>query len=214
MIVAISHQKGGVGKSTIAWNLTVLFSQLLPTVIIDLDTQQSLTQTNQIRQSLGLVPLEVKHVANAGELAMHIERDVPYKLTIIDSGGFDSAYNRVAIAGSDLIITPISDKPFDLMGLQKYEEILKSLSEIQKETIKTNVLFNNLNPAMKNFGDLIEFICMSEHFELMTSVIRQRVDIANSIGVGKSIKEFRIFSKADQEFDALFEEVKEKLNIV
>jgi len=214
MIVAISHQKGGVGKSTIAWNLAVLFSQLLPTVIIDLDTQQSLTQTNQIRQSLGLVPLEVKHVANAGELAMHIERDVAHRLTIIDSGGFDSAYNRVAIAGSDLIITPISDKPFDLMGLQKYEEILKSLSEIQKETIKTNVLFNNLNPAMKNFGDLIEFICMSEHFELMTSVIRQRVDIANSIGVGKSIKEFRIFSKADQEFDALFEEVKEKLNIV
>jgi cellulose biosynthesis protein BcsQ len=67
---------------------------------------------------------------------------------------------------------------------------------------------------MKNFGNLIEFICMSEHFELMTSVIRQRVDIANSIGVGKSIKEFRIFSKADQEFDALFEEVKLKLNIV
>lgn len=214
MIVAISHQKGGVGKSTIAWNLAVLFSQIIPTVIIDLDTQQSLTQTNQIRESQGLTPLEVKHVTNAGELAMHIERDVAQRLTIIDSGGFDSAFNRVAIAGSDLIITPISDKPFDLMGLQKYEEILKSLSEIQKETIKTNVLFNNLNPAMKNFGDLIEFVCMSEHFELMTSVIRQRVDIANSIGVGKSIKEFRIFSKADQEFDTLFEEVKEKLNIV
>jgi chromosome partitioning protein len=214
MILAISHQKGGVGKSTIAWNLAVLFSQIIPTVIIDLDTQQSLTQTNQIRESQGLTPLEVKHVENAGELAMHIERDVAQRLTIIDSGGFDSAFNRVAIAGSDLIITPISDKPFDLMGLQKYEEILKSLSEIQNETIKTNVLFNNLNPAMKNFGDLIEFVCMSEHFELMTSVIRQRVDIANSIGVGKSIKEFRIFSKADQEFDALFEEVKEKLNIV
>jgi len=214
MIVTISHQKGGVGKSTIAWNLAVLFSQIIPTVIIDLDTQQSLTQTNQIRESQGLTPLEVKHVENAGELAMHIERDVAQRLTIIDSGGFDSTFNRVAIAGSDLTITPISDKPFDLMGLQKYEEILKSLSEIQNETIKTNVLFNNLNPAMKNFGDLIEFVCMSEHFELMTSVIRQRVDIANSIGVGKSIKEFRIFSKADQEFDALFEEVKEKLNIV
>lgn len=100
------------------------------------------------------------------------------------------------------------------MGLQKYEEILKSLSEIQKETIQTNILFNNLNPSMKNFGDLIEFVCMSEHFNLMTSIVRQRVDIANSIGVGKSIKEFRVFSKADQEFDALFEEVKEKLNII
>ena len=153
------------------------------------------------------------HIGNAGELAQYIEKDSKDKLTIIDSGGFDRAFNRVAIVGSDMLITPVSDKPFDLMGLQKYEEILKSLSGIQKETIKTNILFNNLNPAMKNFGDLIEFICSSEHFELMTSVLRQRVDISNSIGLGKSVKEYRIFSKADREFDDLFYEIKKKINI-
>ncbi|MDQ1339985.1 MAG: chromosome partitioning protein, partial [Campylobacterota bacterium] len=54
----------------------------------------------------------------------------------------------------------------------------------------------------------------SEHFELMTSVLRQRVDISNSIGAGKSVKEYRIFSKADREFDELFEEIKLKLDIV
>lgn len=213
MILTISHQKGGVGKSTIAWNIAVHFSKLLPTTIIDLDTQQSLTQTNQIRESVGLEPLKIMHIGNAGELAQYIEKDSKDKLTIIDSGGFDSAFNRVAIVGSDMLITPVSDKPFDLMGLQKYEEILKSLSGIQKETIKTNILFNNLNPAMKNFGDLIEFICSSEHFELMTSVLRQRVDISNSIGVGKSVKEYRIFSKADREFDDLFDEIQKKINI-
>lgn len=213
MILTISHQKGGVGKSTIAWNIAVHFSKLLPTTIIDLDTQQSLTQTNQIRESVGLEPLKIMQISNAGELAQYIEKDSQERLTIIDSGGFDSAFNRVAIVGSDLLITPVSDKPFDLMGLQKYEEILKSLSTIQKEIIKTNILFNNLNPAMKNFGDLIEFICSSEHFELMTSVLRQRVDISNSIGAGKSVKEYRIFSKADREFDELFEEIQKKINI-
>lgn len=213
MILTISHQKGGVGKSTIAWNIAVHFSKLLPTTIIDLDTQQSLTQTNQIRESVGLEPLNIMQISNAGELAQYIEKDSQERLTIVDSGGFDSAFNRVAIVGSDMLITPVSDKPFDLMGLQKYEEILKSLSAIQKETIKTNILFNNLNPAMKNFGDLIEFICSSEHFELMTSVLRQRVDISNSIGAGKSVKEYRIFSKADREFDELFEEIQKKINI-
>lgn len=214
MIVTLSHQKGGVGKSTIAWNLAVNLSKKIDTYVVDLDMQRSLSVTNSIRTEQGFEPLNMLHFGNAGELAKHIEEDSDDKLTIIDSGGFDSAFNRLAIVASDLLITPISDKPFDLMGLQKYEEILKTLSDIQGGTIKTYVVFNNLNPALKNFGDLIEFVCMSDHFELMTSVLRQRVDVANSVGVGKSVKEYRIFSKADQEFDELCQEVKEKLNIL
>ena len=214
MIITLSHQKGGVGKSTIAWNLAVHFSKLLPTTVIDLDTQQSLTTTNEIRIDQGLTPLKIKHFKSADELASYVEGDKSDELTIIDSGGFDSTFNRIAILGSDLLITPVSDKPFDLMGLQKYEEILASLSNIQGELVQSHILFNNLNPALKNYGDLIEFVCSSEHFELMISVLRQRVDIANSIGVGKSIKEFRQFSKADREFDELFEEIKSKLDIV
>ncbi|MFY9143426.1 ParA family protein [Sulfuricurvum sp.] len=213
MILTLSHQKGGVGKSTIAWNLAVSFSKIIPTRIIDLDTQRSLTVTNALRQEHNLQPIPMLHFNTAGELAEYADADSDDVLTIIDSGGFDSAFNRVAIIASDLLITPVSDKPFDLMGLQKYEEILKSLSEIQGETIKTHILFNNINPAMKRFGDLIDFVCASDHFELLIPILRQRVDIANSVGEGKSIKEYRIFSRADQEMDELFEEVKSILNI-
>lgn len=213
MILTLSHQKGGVGKSTVAWNLAVYFSKIIDTRIIDLDTQRSLTVTNALRNEQGLTPIKMLHFNTAEELAEYAQNDSEDVLTIIDSGGFDSAYNRVAIIASDLLITPVSDKPFDLMGLQKYEEILKSLSDIQGETIKTHVLFNNINPAMKRFGDLVEFICLSDHFELLTSVLRQRVDIAHSVGEGKSIKEYRIFSKADQEMDELFDEIKSILNI-
>lgn len=213
MIVTLSHQKGGVGKSTVAWNLAVYFSGIMETRIVDLDTQRSLTVTNALRHEQGLSPIPMIYFNTAEELAEYAAADSDNVLTIIDSGGFDSAFNRVAIIASDLLITPVSDKPFDLMGLQKYEEILKSLSVIQGETIKTHVLFNNINPAMKRFGDLVDFICTSEHFELMVSILRQRVDIAHSVGEGKSIKEYRIFSKADQEMDELFSEVKSILNI-
>lgn len=213
MILTLSHQKGGVGKSTVAWNLAVSFSKIMDTRIIDLDTQRSLTVTNALRREHSLSPIQMLHFNTAEELAEYAAADSDDVLTIIDSGGFDSAFNRVAIIASDLLITPVSDKPFDLMGLQKYEEILKSLSEIQGETIKTHILFNNINPAMKRFGDLIDFVCTSEYFELLVSILRQRVDIANSVGEGKSIKEYRIFSRADQEMDDLFEEVKSILNI-
>ncbi|WP_295054606.1 ParA family protein [Sulfuricurvum sp.] len=213
MILTLSHQKGGVGKSTVAWNLAVYFSGIIQTRIVDLDTQRSLTVTNALRHEQGLSPIPMIHFNTAEELAEYAAADSDDVLTIIDSGGFDSAFNRVAIIASDLLITPVSDKPFDLMGLQKYEEILKSLSVIQGETIKTHILFNNINPGMKRFGELVDFICMSEHFELMVSILRQRVDIAHSVGEGKSIKEYRIFSKADQEMDELISEVKSILNI-
>lgn len=213
MIITLSHQKGGVGKSTVAWNLAILFSRFKPTRIVDLDTQRSLTVTNALRSENNLNALEMLHFSSAEELAEYAAHDTDETVTIIDSGGFDSAFNRVAIMASDLLITPVSDKPFDLMGLQKYEEILKSLSDIQGETLKTHVLFNNINPSMKRFGDLIDFVCMSDHFELLTSVVRQRVDLAHSVGEGKSIKEYRIFSRADQEIDELFDEVKSILDI-
>jgi chromosome partitioning protein len=213
VIVTLSHQKGGVGKSTIAWNLAANLSEALPVQIVDLDTQRSLTVTNSIRKDQGLEPFEMLHFQNAGELAAHIEADSDDRLTIIDSGGFDSAFNRLAIVASDLLITPVSDKPFDLMGLQKYEEILKTLSEIQGETLKTHIVFNNLNPALRRFGDIVDFVCLSEHFELMTSVLRQRVDVANSVGAGKSVREYRRFSRADQEFEAFCDEVKAELDI-
>lgn len=213
MILTLSHQKGGVGKSTIAWNLAVNFSNIINTRIVDLDTQRSLTVTNALRHENGLASIPMIHFDTAEELAQYAADDSDDILTIIDSGGFDSAFNRVAIIASDLLITPVSDKPFDLMGLQKYEEVLKSLSVIQGECIKTHILFNNINPAMKRFGELVDFICMSEHFELMVSILRQRVDIAHSVGEGKSIKEYRAFSRADQEMDELFMEVKSILNI-
>jgi len=213
MILTLSHQKGGVGKSTVAWNLAVYFSGIMDTRIVDLDTQRSLTVTNALRKEHNLPSIKMIHFNTAEELAEYAAADSDDVLTIIDSGGFDSAFNRIAIIASDLLITPVSDKPFDLMGLQKYEEILKSLSVIQGETIKTHVLFNNINPAMKRFGELVDFICTSEHFELMVSILRQRVDIAHSVGEGKSIKEYRIFSKADQEMDDLIAEVKSILNI-
>ena len=103
MILTLSHQKGGVGKSTVAWNLAVNFSKIIPTRIVDLDTQRSLTVTNALRSEQGFEPLTMLHFNTAEELAEYVAKDSEETLTIIDSGGFDSAFNRIAIIASDLL---------------------------------------------------------------------------------------------------------------
>ena len=50
MIIAISHQKGGVGKSTIAFNLAVWLSKSYKIEVIDLDVQNTITHINKIRE--------------------------------------------------------------------------------------------------------------------------------------------------------------------
>ncbi|WP_345988724.1 ParA family protein [Sulfurimonas sp. HSL1-2] len=214
MILTLSHQKGGVGKSTIAWNLALEFSKFLPVTVIDLDMQRSMSAANRIRTDKGMAPLDICHFGDADEFVHYIEKDHEGRLTIIDSGGFDSSFNRIAIMASDVLLTPVSDKPFDLLGLQKYEEILEALSGFQEKTIKTHVVLNNLNPALRNFGDVMEFVLMSEYFELMTSVLRQRVDFSNSVGVGKSVIEHAPQGRAALEMKALCKEIGEILNIL
>jgi len=213
LILTLSHQKGGVGKSTIAWNLAIEFAKELPVHVIDLDMQKSLSAANSIRSANELQALSIHSFSDENDFIAFIENDRDDELIIIDSGGFDSTFNRVAIMASDLLLTPVSDKPFDILGLQSYEEILASLSAIEKSTLSTHVIFNNLNPALKNYGDVMDFVMMSDHFELMLSVLRQRVDFSNSIGHGKSITEYRPQSKAAMEFLELKNEIAAKLNI-
>ena len=63
MIIAISHQKGGVGKSTIAWNLAIALQKKYKVELVYLDIQKTLTYTNKIRknQTIYILPKYVYH---------------------------------------------------------------------------------------------------------------------------------------------------------
>ena len=106
-IITIAHQKGGVGKSTIALNLAVELSKKYNLKVIDLDYQKSITIFNETRKEKKLKPLNIIHIENQKELIDVLKNS--NELILIDSGGFDSDLNRIAIIGADLVITPVSN---------------------------------------------------------------------------------------------------------
>jgi len=213
MIISVSHQKGGVGKSTIAFNLAVELSRKNKVEVIDLDVQNTITHTNKIRKENNLNELKILYISNEKEFKNYVEKDTKKKITIIDSGGFDSSLNRLAIFYSDIVITPVSDRFNEISGLMKYIEIINELNRITGEDIKVNVLLNNINPNIKNFDGLQKFIQKNKELKLMKSILRQRADYDKATWKGKSVNEFNKKSKAAAEFIKLTKEIKAKLGL-
>ena len=213
MIIAISHQKGGVGKSTIAWNLAIALQKKYSVELVDLDIQKTLTYTNEIRkQNTKYSPLNILTFSHAEDLKRYINNDSDDKLSIIDLGGFDSTMNRIAIITADVVITPVSDKSFELLGLKSFEAILSQLNDLIDGELKVKVLLNNINPQKSKLSKLKTFIEKSSHFELLDTVLRTRVAYDKSAGTGKSVQEYKKDSKAAYEIKDLVKEVRKILN--
>jgi len=214
MIIVVSHQKGGVGKSTIAWNLATSLQEKYNVELVDLDIQRTLTYANEIRkQHKKLTPLSIKHFETPEDLKKYIQGDNDERMSIVDVGGFDSSMNRLALVLADIIITPVSDKSFELLGIKTFEKIISQLNELVDHDIKVKVLLNNLNPQKSKLDGLKNFITKSPYFELLDTVLRNRTDYDKSAGEGKNVIEYKSESKAAKEIKNLTKEIKKILNI-
>ena len=214
MIIVVSHQKGGVGKSTIAWNLATNLQKKYQVELVDLDIQRTLTYANEIRKRhKELTPLTIRHFDTPEDLKKYIQGDSKKRLSIIDVGGFDSSMNRLALVLADIIITPVSDKSFELLGIKTFEKIISQLDELVEHHIKVKVLLNNLNPKKSKLDSLKIFITKSPYFELLDTILRNRTDYDKSAGEGMNVIEYNSDSKAAKEIRELTKEIKNILKI-
>ena len=204
MIISIAHTKGGVGKSTIVWNLATQLNKKYSVEIVDLDFQKTLTYTNEFRDH----QLSVKSFNSMKELKKYISLDSDRRISIIDTGGFDSDINRMAMVMSDLIITPVSDSGTELLGLMRFEKVLDDISETIGEEFITTVLINDINPSKTKLDDLVEYVNQNKHFNLFDTILRTRADYGKALDLGLGVSEYKKESKASKEFRAFSKEVK------
>ena len=213
MIIAVSHQKGGVGKSTIAYNLAVELSKKYYVNVVDLDVQQTITACNVIRGKFGQKKLNILSFEDKKDFIDFLNKDDERNITIIDTGGFDSGLNRVAMYAADLIITPVSTEFLEVIGLEKYKKIIKEVSKKVGKNIRTHVVLNKIHHSQQNFRDIEEFINKSsKQFGLLKSVLRRRSDFTISLSHGFSVCEFDESSDSSKELKKLIAEISDMLN--
>ena len=216
MIVLFGHQKGGVGKSTVAINVAYhLKKKYKDLILLDLDSQNSAILFNQLRMSENLPTIKCVKESDI-DFSNFINEYSGNKenLLIIDSGGYDSDVNRAALIKADIIITPVGISQIEIFGLQKFRKILKEASEALGVKIKTNVLLNNVDSRSKNkLKDLRSYIKDNhKYFNLLDSTIHTRADFKNSYGDGLTVKEFNKKGTAAQEIKDLSKEILKLIN--
>lgn len=207
MVYTIAHQKGGVGKSTLAVNLAIMLQSRTskPVDLIDMDMQQSATLFDKRRVKNGHAPLRVTHATSIDAIKEAKKRD---GITIIDVGGFDADINRAAIAAADVVITPVSDSTIELDGLQSFRsKIIMKIREI-KPDIKATVLLNRVHQfAGKSLEEIFEYAREKDEFDIFETIIRDRSEFKKSFEFGQSVEEFAPGSKAAEEINQLIEEL-------
>jgi chromosome partitioning protein len=202
-VIVISHQKGGVGKSTVAANIAVELSKQYTLNVVDLDTQKSLSYFNSLRKKAKLKEFNIINIISANDLKATINKNK--EVLLIDVGGFDSDLNRIAMLGADLIITPVSDSGIELVGLLAFRNILRDIREHRKDLI-SHVLLNRIHPsATISLNTIYDFIKTNPEFVSIKSILRDRVEYKTAFDSGKSVIELK--GKAVSEMKNLIKEI-------
>lgn len=190
MIITIAHTKGGVGKSTLAWNLAhSLKTKGKEVTIVDLDFQQTLYFINAIREKEDMKVLQPQ---SGSELIEIFETYQGY--LVVDVGGFDNDINRIALSWADKIVVPISNSVTEVIGYKTFEAILE---EIDNPFV--NVVLNNIHPLTKNFSEIHKAIATTKQTTLLQTIIRNRKVYKDSLGDGKSVFDTNVPSAAEKQ---------------
>lgn len=169
-IICISNQKGGAGKSTIAFNLAYAFKNGLSVAVIDTDLQGSLTSLLLMMNGIKLVGLPEK----LEELQSFTE-----DILIIDTPPYLSANLINLFDVSDFILIPTKAGFFDVMAIRATILLLREAQD-RGSKAKSGIVLNMINPRTGLTDQIINLL--KEHSTpLLASQITQRVSYVRSL---------------------------------
>jgi chromosome partitioning protein len=192
-IITLAHQKGGVGKSTLALNLALCFKDQLSVALIDSDLQGSLYHLRNDFPELSILAPE--KIADIPQL--------DHDLIIVDTPPYLSNRLNELFSYSDFVLVPTKAGFFDVMAIRSTLALIK-FSQAQNQKVKAGIVLNMIKPRS---GITAEVVALLDTLgvPLLASRIFDRVSFARSsmtAGVLKGTDQ-----KAIEELTYLAEEI-------
>ncbi|RYY06879.1 MAG: ParA family protein, partial [Sphingobacteriaceae bacterium] len=167
-IITIAHQKGGVGKSTLALNLAVCFQDQLTVALVDTDLQGSLADLKNDLTALSIIQ----------EDDFEKIRQLKQQLIIIDTPPYLSNRLPDLFQISDYVLIPTKAGFFDVMAIRSTIALVK---EAQKKhtSLNAGIVLNMIKPRSGVTGEVQELL-KSFDMPVLNTTVHDRVSFTRS----------------------------------
>lgn len=142
VVITFAHQKGGVGKSTLATNLRGYFAGGgYKTALVDIDPQGSLSKLTKTFAGQG--GRDAEHMidrsafSDYGELKKLI---APYDFVIVDTPPYLSKDLEAVMAFTNLIVVPCKASPLDYLAIGDTLDLIRKAQAKHPQLIAAIVL--------------------------------------------------------------------------
>lgn len=192
-IITVAHQKGGVGKSTLAINLALCFQDQLSVALVDTDLQGSLYHIREDFPGLEIV----------GHDKLKDIQSLKHDLVIVDTPPYLSNKLPDLFIHSDFILIPTKAGFFDVMAIRSTLALVNE-AQTQQPALKAAIALNMVKPRSGITNEVLGLL-ESMGTPVLRTMIHDRVSIARS-AITSGILQSND-GKAKEEITSLAEEI-------
>jgi chromosome partitioning protein len=171
-VITVSHQKGGVGKTTLTLNLALYFAGAgLRVAVVDTDSQSSLTDIRELVEGVDFLPVEA---LKNGKIAS-------YEVVFVDTPPYLQNNLVSLFEMSDFVLVPSTAGYLDALAARATVELVEQ-AKAKNPDLKAGIVLNNVPAQSRNavLGEVKDLLAKLS-VPLMTTIVHTRNAFKRSI---------------------------------
>lgn len=208
MLYILANQKGGVGKTTLATNLTVALSNKGTTALLDADPQQSSYKWAQ-RSEHDFHSEHIFFDPNDAETLRKRVKELKkeYEYVVVDMAGADTKAFRSVLFEADKLIVPTQPSQTDIEVLPLMVKLVLAVKQTNTN-LKPFIVINKApsNSRSTEVDEVQALLATVPHVKHLKTVIRDRKQFRDAMRSGESVLGMGS-SKAKDEFNEFLVEI-------